>query len=49
MLTAGESPAWVSKQLGHSDLSMIFKRYARYIDTNPDAGSKAVELYLNAK
>lgn len=46
MLTAGESPIWVANQMGHSDTTMIFRRYGRWItDAVPDAGEKAVILF----
>lgn len=32
MLLAGESPFFVAAQLGHSDLEMLEKRYARFIE-----------------
>lgn len=34
MLSAGEQPTWVSQQMGHSNLAMIFQNYGRWI---PDA------------
>lgn len=46
MLTAGESPIWLAQQMGHSDTTMIFKIYGRWIpDATPDAGDKAVEMF----
>ena len=46
LLTAGESPMWVAQQMGHSDWGMIRRVYGRWIpDSNPDAGSRAVELF----
>jgi len=46
MLTAGESPIWLSQQMGHSDTTMIFRTYGRWIpDATPDAGGKAVEMF----
>ncbi|MGH1542168.1 MAG: Arm DNA-binding domain-containing protein [Arenicella sp.] len=46
MLTAGESPLWLAKQMGHKDVSMIFKIYAKWIpESLPDAGQKAEELF----
>jgi len=48
MLTAGESPIWLSAQMGHSDTTMIFRNYGRWIpDAVPDAGNKAVEMFSN--
>ncbi len=46
MLTAGESPIWLANQMGHSDTTMIFRVYGRWIpDATPDAGGKAVEMF----
>jgi len=46
MLSAGEPLAWVSKQLGHSNVVMTARVYATWIpDSQPEAGSKAVELF----
>jgi integrase len=46
MLTAGESPIWLAGQMGHSDTTMIFRNYGRWIpDAVPDAGNKAVEMF----
>ncbi len=42
MLTAGENPMWVAKQMGHKDWGMIRKRYGRYIpEIDPAAGTRA--------
>ena len=41
LLTAGEDPMWVARQMGHSDWGMIRKVYARWLpDINPNAGTK---------
>lgn len=46
MLSAGEPPRWVADQMGHTDLTMIFRRYGRWMpDANPDAGAAAVEIF----
>jgi integrase len=43
MLSAGENPLWVAKQMGHKDWSMIVKVYGRWIpQVDPLAGSRAV-------
>jgi integrase len=40
-LSSGENPLWVAKQMGHKDVTMIFKVYGRYMpDMNPEAGQK---------
>ena len=31
MLGAGESPAWVAQQLGHTSAEMVFRRYAKFV------------------
>lgn len=50
MLSAGENLAWISKQMGHDNVSVTTKHYARFMaDSQPDAGSKAVELFSGAK
>lgn len=49
MLTAGESPIWVSGQMGHADTAMIYRSYGRWIpDAAPKAGELAVELFGTA-
>lgn len=46
MLSAGENPMWVAKQMGHKDWGMIRKRYGRWIaDIDPLAGSKATTFW----
>lgn len=46
MLTAGENPIWVAGQMGHSDTTMIFRNYGRWIpDASPLAGQKAIEMF----
>lgn len=48
MLSAGEPLAWVSKQLGHSTVTMTAKAYATWIpDSQPEAGNKAVNLFAS--
>lgn len=49
MLTAGESPIWLAGQMGHSDTSMIFRNYGRWIETaNADSGEKAVAMFTTS-
>lgn len=46
MLTAGEPLGWVAGQMGHSDLNMLGRVYARWIKSAmPDVGSKAVAMF----
>lgn len=47
MLSAGEPPLWIKGQMSHSDLNMIYRTYARWInDADPNAGMKAHELFI---
>lgn len=46
MLSAGEHPMWVAKQMGHTSWMMIARVYGRYIPNDGDtSGSKAAELF----
>jgi integrase len=46
MLSAGEHPMWVSKQMGHADWTMIAKVYGRWMpDADPTAGGRAETLF----
>lgn len=46
MLTAGEPLGWVAQQMGHSDLTMLARIYARWIKSAmPDVGGKAVAMF----
>ncbi|MGV7210457.1 Arm DNA-binding domain-containing protein [Oxalobacteraceae bacterium A2-2] len=50
MLSAGEHPMWVAKQMGHRDWTMIARRYGRWMpDADTLAGSRAEQLYGTAK
>lgn len=45
-LAAGEQPAWVAKTLGHSDLTMVYTVYARFIPAlRTDDGGKFEDMY----
>jgi integrase len=49
MLSAGESPLWVARQLGHADWSMIVKVYGRWIPAvDPEAGMRAYRAITSA-
>lgn len=40
-LSSGENPLWVASQMGHRDVTMIFKVYGKYMpNMNPEAGQK---------
>jgi integrase len=46
MLSAGEHPMWVAKQMGHADWTMIARVYGRWMpDADVGAGSKAELLF----
>ena len=46
MLSAGEHPMWVAKQMGHTSFLMISRVYGRYIPHELDsAGRKAAEKF----
>ncbi|PRA14321.1 MULTISPECIES: Arm DNA-binding domain-containing protein [Pseudomonas] len=46
MLSAGEHPMWVAKQMGHTDWTMIARVYGRWMpNSSEDVGSKAVALW----
>lgn len=46
MLSSGEHPMWVARQMGHRDWSMIIRRYGRWMpDADSQAGSRAEEVY----
>jgi len=46
MLSAGEHPMWVAKQMGHKDWTMIARVYGRWIPSENDlSGSKAAAMF----
>ncbi len=46
MLSSGEHPMWVAKQMGHADWTMIARRYGKWMpDADPECGKKAVGIY----
>lgn len=46
MLSAGEHPMWVAKQMGHKDWAMIIRVYGKWMPSaDPDAGGKAEDLF----
>jgi len=46
MLSAGEHPMWVAKQMGHTDWTMIARVYGRWMPSaDIHAGSKASALW----
>lgn len=50
MLSAGEHPMWVAKQMGHKDWTMIAKIYGKWMPAaDLDAGGKAEALFAPAQ
>lgn len=48
MLSAGEHPMWVAKQMGHADWTMIARVYGRWMPSADDSsGAKAVEKFAD--
>lgn len=46
MLSAGEHPMWVAKQMGHEDWTMIVRRYGRWMPSaDENAGERAVAIF----
>lgn len=46
MLSAGEHPMWVARQMGHADTTSIMRNYGRWMPSaDPEAGGKAVEKF----
>jgi integrase len=45
MLSAGEHPTWVAKQMGHSDWTMIARVYGRWMPAaDLHAGQRAESI-----
>jgi len=43
LLSAGENPAWIAKQMGHTNMNMVMQKYGRYMpDHDPLAGQKII-------
>jgi len=43
LLSAGENPAWIAKQMGHTNMNMVLQKYGRYLpDHDPLAGQKII-------
>ena len=43
LLSAGENPAWISKQMGHTNMTMLLQKYGHYLpDHDPLAGQKII-------
>ena len=46
-LAAGESPEWIARQLGHSNTSMLFRVYSRYVPNLMGRDGAAFERLLD--
>jgi integrase len=43
-LSSGENPAWIAKQMGHSDTAMLYKHYGKWMpQLDPKAGSRMLD------
>jgi integrase len=47
-LAAGENPEWVAKQMGHTDTTMLFKVYSRYVPNLTRQDGSAFNNLINA-
>lgn len=47
-MSAGENPEWVARQLGHSDTTMLFRVYSRYIPNLTRQDGSAFNNLVNA-
>jgi integrase len=47
-LGAGENPAWIAKQMGHSTTEMLFRVYARYVPNLTRKDGSAMERLLSS-
>ncbi len=49
MLSAGENLAWVSNQMGHSNVLITARTYARWITDDTQRGNKALDMFWKEK
>ncbi len=43
-LSSGENPAWIAKQMGHTDTTMLYEHYGKWMpQMDPKAGSRMLE------
>mgnify|MGYP005855032593 CR=1 FL=1 len=47
-LGAGENPAWIAKQMGHSTTEMLFRVYARYVPNLTRKDGSAMERLISS-
>jgi integrase len=45
-LASGESPEWISRQLGHTSTEMLFRTYSRYVPNMTKTDGVLVDQYL---
>lgn len=45
-LASGESPEWISRQLGHTSTEMLFRTYSRYVPNMTKTDGVLVDNYL---
>ncbi len=45
-LASGESPEWISRQLGHTSTEMLFRTYSRYVPNMTKTDGILVDKYL---
>ena len=48
-LASGESPEWIARQMGHSNTSMLFRVYSRYVPNLTRMDGSAIEKLLQKK
>lgn len=48
-LGAGENPEWIARQMGHSDTTMLFKTYSRYVPNLTRRDGSAIDRLLTAQ
>lgn len=43
-LSAGENPSWIAKQMGHTDTTMLYRHYGKWMpQMDPKAGSRMLD------
>lgn len=48
-LASGESPEWISKQLGHGSTEMLFRVYSRYVPNITRQDGSAIDRLLSSR
>ena len=49
MLSSGENLAWVSSQMGHSNVLITARTYARWLNDDTQRGNKALDMFWKEK